>query len=136
VEVSPRFLLQHQCIAKVFRVSRAGLNELTHAELRKHLHRQIASGISETTTIPTVLDSLEMVELTMQIEQPGMAPFVPVETVRDLLWLINAIEFVFKEKRGRLQAGYTCHLRPALRPNTYHPTPAFQVHPSQPFPPS
>ena len=64
--------------------------KLPHAELRKRRHRPIASGkISETTRIPTVLDSLEMVELTMQIEELGMALSVPVEIVGDRLWLIT-----------------------------------------------
>jgi hypothetical protein len=101
VEVSPPAFLKYQSIAMMFRVFRAGLNELPHAGLQKRLHRQLASGkISETTRVLTVLDSLEMVELTMQIEELGRAPSVPVETVGDLLWLINAIEFRLQRKQG------------------------------------
>jgi len=96
------------------RAFRTGLKELTHVGLRRRLYREIASGkFSETTKISSVLDSLEMVELGMLIEEPSMTPSVPVETVRDLLWLINPIEFRL-QRSGRTTWSHPrdCHLGP------------------------
>ena len=42
--------------------------------------------------LSSVLDSLDTVHLTMEIEELGIEPTVRIKTVGDLLWLLNAIE--------------------------------------------
>jgi acyl carrier protein len=48
--------------------------------------------------LSSVLDSLDTVQLTMEIEELGIEPTVPIKTVGDLLWLLNAIELRRKHR--------------------------------------
>jgi hypothetical protein len=49
--------------------------------------------------LSSVLDSLDLLQLTLEIEEIGFEPNVPIKTVGDLLWLLKAIEFQLQRKK-------------------------------------
>jgi hypothetical protein len=75
--------------------------EPVYCEIRRRILAQLASGRStEDSDLSTVLDSLELVELTMEVEESGVEPAVEIKTVRDFQWLCRAMDF--RLDRGRL----------------------------------
>jgi acyl carrier protein len=68
--------------------------EPEYREMRRNILAQLASGrLSEDSDLSKVLDSLELVELTMEIEESGVEPAIEIKTVRDFLWLCRAMDF-------------------------------------------
>jgi len=64
------------------------VTEPEYCEMRRSILAQLASGRStEDSDLSEVLDSLERVELTMEVEESGVEPAVEIKTVRDFLWL-------------------------------------------------
>jgi len=75
-----------------------------HREIRRTLVAQVSAGrLSEDTELSKVLDSLDLVEVTMEAEESGVEPAVEIKTVRDFLWLCKAIDFQ-RQRRGRPEA--------------------------------
>ena len=69
------------------------IKQFFHMDLRESVLARIQSGeLTEEMELSSVLDSLDTVQLTMEIEEFGIEPTVPLKTVGDLLWLLNAIE--------------------------------------------
>jgi len=65
-----------------------------YREMREHVLAQISAGkLTEDSELSKVLDSLELVELTMEIEESGVEPAVETKSVRDFLWLCSAMDF-------------------------------------------
>lgn len=82
---------------------RARLAEPGYAGLDRRLRKQLSSGkITDGTELSSVLDSLDWVDLEMQMEEMGLNPTVPVTTVRELVWLVKAIKFRDQKKRRSL----------------------------------
>jgi hypothetical protein len=74
------------------------VTEPEYCEMRNIL-AQLASGrLTEDSDLSEVLDSLERVELTMEVEESGVEPAVEIKTVRDFLWLCRAMDF--QHQRG------------------------------------
>jgi hypothetical protein len=68
--------------------------------LRDSLDARIESGeLTPNMELSSVLDSLEIVELTMETEELGIETTVPIKTVGDLLWLLKAIDFKLQRKK-------------------------------------
>ena len=55
---------------------------------------------TEDMELSAALDSLDRVQLQMDIEELGIEPTVPIRTVGDLLWLFKAIE-LRREHNGK-----------------------------------
>ena len=73
---------------------RSHIKQFFYVDLRESVLARIESGeLTEEMELSSVLDSLDTVQLTMEIEELGIEPTVPIKTVGDLLWLLNAIEF-------------------------------------------
>lgn len=73
--------------------------EPQYQEMRKNVLAQISAGrLTEDSALSKVLDSLELVELTMEVEESGVEPAVEVKTVRDFLWLCRAMDFQRQRK--------------------------------------
>jgi len=71
-----------------------------YLDLRDSLHARIESGeLTENMELSSVLDSLDIVQLTLEIEEMGLEPNVRINTVGDLLWLLKAIEFQLQRKK-------------------------------------
>jgi acyl carrier protein len=69
------------------------IKEFFHVDLHETVLARIESGeLTEDMELSSVLDSLDTVHLTMEIEELGIEPTVRIKTVGDLLWLLNAIE--------------------------------------------
>jgi len=69
------------------------IKEFFYADLRETVLARIESGeLAEDMELSSVLDSLDTVQLSMEIEELGIEPTIPIKTVGDLLWLLNAIE--------------------------------------------
>jgi hypothetical protein len=65
-----------------------------YLEMREHILAQISAGkLTEESELSRILDSLELVELTMEVEESGVEPAVEIRTVRDFLWLCRAMDF-------------------------------------------
>ena len=61
--------------------------------MRQSILAQVVSGrLTEDSDFSTVLDSLEMVELTTEVEESGVEPATEIKTVRDFLWLCKAMD--------------------------------------------
>jgi acyl carrier protein len=74
--------------------------EPEYREMRKNVLAQIsAERLTEDSQLSKVLDSLELVELTMEAEESGVEPAVEIKTVRDFLWLCRAIDFQRQRKK-------------------------------------
>jgi acyl carrier protein len=70
-----------------------------YREVRKGVLAQISAGrLSEDTELSKVLDSLDLVELTMEIEESGVEPATEIKTVRDFLCLCKAMDFQRQRK--------------------------------------
>jgi len=62
--------------------------------MREHVLTQISSGkLTEDSEMSKALDSLELVELTLEVENSGVEPAAEIRTVRDFLWLCRAMDF-------------------------------------------
>lgn len=76
--------------------------EPNYHAIRKDVLARISAGrLSEDSELSKVLDSLELVELTMEVEESGVKPAVEIKTVRDFLWLCKAIDFQRQRKSGQ-----------------------------------
>jgi hypothetical protein len=75
------------------------IQECFYVDLRETVLARIKSGeLTEDMELSSVLDSLDRVQLTMEIEELGIEPTVPIKSVGDLLWLLNAIELKRKHE--------------------------------------
>jgi len=64
-----------------------------YIDLRDTVLAQIKSGkLTEDMELSSVLDSLDTVQLMLEIEELGIEPTVPIRSVGDLLWLFKAVE--------------------------------------------
>jgi hypothetical protein len=73
-----------------------------YREIRKNVLAQISAGrLTEDSALSGVLDSLEPVELTMEVEESGVEPAVEIKTVRDFLWLCRAMDFQRQRKSDK-----------------------------------
>ena len=70
-----------------------------YREMQKNVLAQISAGrLTEDSELSKILDSLELVELTMEVEESGVEPAVEIKTVRDFLWLCRAMDFQRQRK--------------------------------------
>jgi hypothetical protein len=70
------------------------LVEPAYQGMRTHILAQLASGkLTEDSDLSKALDSLEVVELTMEAEECGVEPTVEIKNVKDFLWLCRAMDF-------------------------------------------
>jgi acyl carrier protein len=77
----------------MLREIQALIKEPFYTGLRRTVLARIKSGkLTEDAELSSVLDSLDTVELTMEIEALGIEPTVPLKSVGDLLWLFKAID--------------------------------------------
>ena len=84
------------------RDSTSHLVEPEYCDLRRRVVDRIASGrLTEDSDLSKVLDSSELVELVMEVEESGVEPAVEIKTVQDFLWLCKAMDF----QRQRKEAG-------------------------------
>jgi hypothetical protein len=61
--------------------------------LRDAVLARIKSGkLTEDMPVSAVLDSLDTVELTMELEELGIETSVPINSVGVLLWLFKALD--------------------------------------------
>ena len=78
--------------------------EPLYCEMRSNILAQIEKGrLTEDSDLSQVLDSLELVELTMEAEESGVEPAIEIKTVRDFLWLCRAMDFR-RRRIGRPEA--------------------------------
>jgi hypothetical protein len=85
---------------KMLREIQSRNEEPFYLGLRKSVLAQIKSGeVTEEMELSLVLDSLDTVQLTMEIEDLGIEPTVPLRSVGDLLWLFKAIDLK-RERSG------------------------------------
>jgi|SRR6266403_2353723 len=76
--------------------------EPQYCGMRKYVQKKIASGqLNEESDLSKALDSLELVELTLEAQESGVEPAVEIKTVRDFLWLCKAIDFQRQRKENR-----------------------------------
>ena len=77
------------------------ITEPQYCEMRRNVLAQLESGrLNEDSNLSKVLDSLELVELTMEVEESGVEPAVEIKTLRDFLWLCRAMDFQ-RQRRSR-----------------------------------
>jgi hypothetical protein len=70
------------------------LKEPYYVHLEDSLNARIESGeLTEETALSWDLDSLVLVQLTMDLEELGIDPTAPIKTVGDLLRLLRTIGF-------------------------------------------
>jgi hypothetical protein len=80
------------------------VTEPLYCEMRRNVFTQIAKGrLTEDSDLSNVLESLELVELTMEAEEAGVEPAIEIKTVRDFLWLCKAMDFQ-RQRRQRPEA--------------------------------
>lgn len=73
--------------------------EPEYREMRRKILAEISAGrFTEDSELAKVIDSLELVELTMEAEESGVEPAVEIKTVRDFLWLCRAMDFQHQRK--------------------------------------
>jgi acyl carrier protein len=78
---------------KMLREIRSRIEEPFYVGLRESVLAQIKSGeLTEEMELSSILDSLDTVQLTMEIEELGVEPTVPLRSVGDLLWLFKTID--------------------------------------------
>ena len=65
----------------------------------RELARIAAWKLTVGSDLSAVVDSLDLLELQMEMEDVGMEPTVAIKTVGDLLWLLRAIELRFKKEQ-------------------------------------
>jgi hypothetical protein len=81
------------------RDSSGRLVEPEYCDMRRRVLARIASGqLTEDFDLSKVLDCLELVELTMEVEESGVEPAVEIKTVQDFLWLCKAMDFQRQRK--------------------------------------
>ena len=69
------------------------IKEPHYVGLRDAVLARIKSGkLTEGMPVSAVLDSLDTVELTMELEELGIETTVPINYVGDLLWLFKALD--------------------------------------------
>jgi hypothetical protein len=69
------------------------LKDPHYVGLRDAVLARIKSGkLTEDMSVSEVLDSLDTVELTMELEELGIETTVPIKSVGDLLWLFKALD--------------------------------------------
>jgi acyl carrier protein len=62
--------------------------------LRDRILPKVESGeLSLDTPLSSIADSLDLVELTLELEEMKVEVDVPIKTVGDFLWLVKNIEF-------------------------------------------
>ena len=67
--------------------------------LRDAVLARIKSGkLTEDMPVSAALDSLDTVELTMELEELGIETTVPINSVGDLLWLFKALDLGRRRK--------------------------------------
>jgi acyl carrier protein len=65
-----------------------------YAGLRDRILPKIERGeLSLDTPLSSIGDSLDLVELTLELEKMKIEIDVPIHTVSDFLWLVKKIEF-------------------------------------------
>lgn len=70
-----------------------------YREMRRNVLAQISAGrLTEDSGLSKVLDSVDLVELTMEVEESGVEPALEIKTVRDFLWLCRAMDFQRQRK--------------------------------------
>jgi hypothetical protein len=68
--------------------------------LRDAVLARIKSGkLTEDMPVSAVLDSLDTVELTMELEELGIDITIPINSVGDLLWLLKTLDLRRRRKR-------------------------------------
>ncbi len=79
---------------------RERLTQPYYLGLRDSLVARIESGeLTEDTKLNMVLDSLDIVQLALEIEEMDFEQSEPIKTVGDLLWLLKAVEFQLERKK-------------------------------------
>jgi acyl carrier protein len=69
------------------------IKEPFYLSVRDTLVAQIKLGkLTEDMEWSSAIDSLDTVQLMTEFEELGIEPNVPIKTVRDLLWLIKAVD--------------------------------------------
>ena len=69
--------------------------------IRRNVLARISAGtLTEDSELSRALDSLELVELTMTVEESGIEPTIEIKTVRDFLWLCKAMDFRLQRRQG------------------------------------
>lgn len=80
--------------------------EPEYCEMRRNILAKLATGrLTEDSVLSEVLDSLELVELTMEIEESEVEPAVEIKTLRDFLWLYRAMDFQRQRRSGKSPTG-------------------------------
>jgi hypothetical protein len=80
------------------------VTEPLYCEMRRNVFAQIAKGrLTEDSDLSNLLESLELVELTMEAEEAGVEPAIEIKKVRDFLWLCKAMDFQ-RQRRQRPEA--------------------------------
>jgi len=65
-----------------------------YEDLRDRILPRVEAGeLSLDTPLASIADSLELVELQMEVEEMGFEISVPITTVGDFLWLVKKIEY-------------------------------------------
>ena len=78
------------------------IKEPHYMGLRDAVLARIKSGkLTEDMPVSAVLDSLDTVELTMELEELGIETTVPINSVGDLLWLFRALDVRRRRKPSR-----------------------------------
>jgi hypothetical protein len=71
-----------------------------YCEMRSSVLAQVAKGqLTEESDLSKVLDSLDLVMLTMDVEESGVEPAIEINTIRDFLWLCRAMDFQRQRQR-------------------------------------
>ena len=69
------------------------MNEPFYIGLRDTVLARINSGkLTEDTDLSEALDSLDRVQLEMELQELGIETTVPIKSVGDLLWLFKAVD--------------------------------------------
>lgn len=77
------------------------MKEPFYISLRETVLARIKSGeLAKDTDLSEALDSLDRVELEMEIEELGAEPTVSINSVGDLLWLFKAIDLKRRRHGG------------------------------------
>jgi hypothetical protein len=75
------------------------MSGMRYEEVRRSILAQIEKGrLSEDSNL--AMESLERVELDMEIEELGVEPAVQIRTVKDFLWLCKAIDLQRELRRS------------------------------------
>lgn len=75
------------------RETQSRMNEPFYIGLRDTVLARINSGkLTEDTDLSQALDSLDRVQLEMELQELGIETTVPIKSVGDLLWLFKAVD--------------------------------------------